>query len=168
MTALSLAEAKQHLGLSSNEVDSTLLAVLKAAEAAIAVRCGDLEPVQRTEVVRAVNGTLILRGPLVSVDSVTLNDVAQTVPTLTATETAAGIVCGSWSGDYVVTYTAGRSTLPEDLKMGVKELVAHLWATTQRSSSDRRGRETPEDGSAYLFPRRVEQWIAPYVIPGIA
>lgn len=169
MPVLSVAAAKQHLGLSGTTSDPALEAVIAAAEKAIAVRCGFLEPTDRTDVVEAHHGPLALRAPVVSVTSITPeNGSAVDVPTLTTAAKDAGTVPGTFYGTYTVVYVSGRASVPADLLMGVKELVAHLWNTTQRSAADRRGRnDQPPTGSSYVFPNRVEQWIAPYVQAGI-
>lgn len=144
-------------------------AIVAAAERAISGRCGDLEPTTHTEVVTGNGGPLILRPPVISITSITLDGAAQTVPTVSAAGLSAGIVPGSWTGDYTVVYVSGRTLCPPDLLMGVKELVRHLWDTTRRSAADRRGQEAAAPpASTFVFPHRVEQWIAPYVWVSLA
>lgn len=169
MAVLSVAQAKQHLGLTDPTVDPTVEAVVAAAEAAIARRCGDLEPTERTEVVTADGGPLIVRGPVISFTSVSKDAGAVAFDPVTVPMLDAGVLPGCFRGDYTVTYTSGRATVPADLLMGVKELVAHLWNTTQRSAADRRGRNSEQQpaGTSYLLPYRVEQWIAPYSRPAV-
>lgn len=165
MAVLSVAEAKRHLGLTDPAVDPAVEAVVAAAEAAIARRCGDLEPTPRTELVTADGGPLIVRGPVVSFTSVSKDGSAVTIDPATAPMLDIGVIPGSFRGDFTVTYTSGRTTVPPDLLMGIKELVAHLWNTTQRSAAERRGRNAEQPGPtgmSYLLPYRVEQWIAPY------
>lgn len=173
MAVLSVAEAREHLSLSpSAGVDEALGAVIDAAERAIAARCGDLEPTSRTAVVEAECGPLVVvRKPILELTSITSDSgTAQTLPTaLTDAQKAAGVIPGNWYGTFTVVYVSGRSYAPVDLLMGIKELTAHLWATNQRSAADRRGREQQQQpGAAYVFPYRVEQWIAPYMQAGIA
>lgn len=168
MTVLSVAEAKRHLGLQDASVDAAVEAVIVAAEAAITARCGPLEPTTYTETLTGTGGTLTVRSPLLSVTTVNGNALTNA---LTPSMLAAGVIPGTHRGDVAVVYVAGRTTVPADLLMGIKELVAHLWNTTQRSAADRRGRQDATQqaltGTSYLFPYRVEQWIAPYVLAGI-
>lgn len=174
MSVLSDSDAYQWLfgsapGVSDDDVLAEVATVVAAAERAIAGRCGDLEPTTITDVVTGNGGPLVLRPPVVSVTSITLDGAVQTVPTMSAAGLSAGVIPGSWTGDYTVVYVSGRTTCPPDLLMGVKELVRHLWDTTRRSAADRRGREaTAAPASTFVFPHRVEQWIAPYVWVSLA
>ena len=105
-----------------------------------------------------------------------LGEAALTVDDYLVTE--GGIVepeAGGWFGSrwYDVVYQAGRATVPDDLRMGVLEMLRHLWDTQRAGGSRRVGSGSSDStantipGAAYLFPFRVEQLIAPHVQVGI-
>lgn len=68
-----------------------------------------------------------------------------------------------------VTYVSGYAAVPPDLSQACLLLVKHLWET-QRGPSSRPGTGGQSEtlGSTYSFPRRVEEILAPYSVPGIA
>lgn len=174
MSALSLKDAQRHLNLTTATSDSELQSMVDAAEAAIAERVGPLEPVNTTARVRG--GSKLLRlpiAPAVSLTSVT--GVSGTVVTVADLylETMRAVVThdSAWTFTelaYDVTYVAGRATCPDDLLLAVKELVRHMWET-QRGGSARPGSRSSETmsntlpGSAYTFPIRVTELMAPHV-----
>lgn len=178
MSVLTLAAAKTHLNITSTTHDTELGAFITAAEAAITVRCGPLESMAVTERVTVASGQLALsRPPVVSLVSVTpVGGSALTLGDLYL-DGRAGVVTGNVSsipsGDYDVTYNAGRVTCPDDLLLAVKELVRHLW-DTQRGPTRRPGSTASEltsntlPGAAYLLPFRVSELIAPHMQPGFA
>lgn len=174
MAALTVPVAKVHLNIKTGDNDGEIEAVIAAAEVAIAERVGPLAP---TAVTVRVRGCLLaLRLPVTPAISLTsVTPVGGTALTLSDLylDADAGLVTYN-SGDgfaeafYDVVYQAGRAVCPDDLLMAVKELVRHMWAT-QRGGSQRPGSQ-PSDalsnslpGSAYTFPFRVEQLIAPHL-----
>ena len=85
---------------------------------------------------------------------------------------AAGIAVCFYQGvrNVHVTYTAGLSSVPEDIKQAIKLLVKHLW-TTQRGGGRRPGAGGGDDTTnmtAYSWPWRVDEIARSYYIPGIA
>lgn len=65
-----------------------------------------------------------------------------------------------------VVYTAGYVSAPDDVKLAIKLLTLHGWET-------QRGDLPPSDdgyvqGTTYSWPRRVEEILAGYKVPGIA
>lgn len=172
MAAVTLVEVKAHLNISTTTQDDELAEFIARAEAAIAAKCGPLEPTAKTSRVRGGSSILALPSwPVLSLTSITpLGEPALTVADYVVT--TGGIVEPAVGGSfpsrwYDVAYQAGRDTLPEDLRLGILELVRHLWQT-QRGGSVRPGSRPSEGtantipGAAYLFPFRVEQLIAPY------
>lgn len=173
MSVLALPVAKIHLNITGDGVDEELQEVIDSAEASIAELCGPLTSVEKTERVRGGCRGLVLRHtPVVSITSVTpvggsaYADVSDAVLDV---DLSAGVI--EWnsgalwpSGRYDVVYQAGRSSVPEDLMMGVKELVRHLWAP-QRGAHTRRPGTAPDepaqDGS--LIPARVLRRIRPHI-----
>jgi hypothetical protein len=71
-------------------------------------------------------------------------------------------------GNVSVTYTAGRTYIPADLRQAVLELVRHLW-TTQRGQQGRsRSGDDYTPGQGFSLPNRVIELLAPYELPGLA
>jgi uncharacterized phiE125 gp8 family phage protein len=67
-----------------------------------------------------------------------------------------------------VVYTAGYATAPEDIKLAVKLLVAHMWET-QRGGAKRPGTGAdPTPLTGFMWPHRVEEIANGYIVPGIA
>lgn len=67
-----------------------------------------------------------------------------------------------------ISYVAGYTTVPADIKQAAKLLVKHLWET-QRGASVKRGTgPVLSDGTGSAFPQRVQEILAVYTIPGIA
>lgn len=178
MSVLTLAQAKTHLNIGTAAQDAELQTFIDAAEAAIAEKCGPLTSVAYTERVRGGGRALVLRNtPVVSLTSVTPVGGSALDLTLLDLDTSAGVV--EWdsgatftTGRYDVVYQAGRSSVPSDLLMGVKELVRHTWAASQRGptrrpgSADSDGLANTLPGSTYLFVYRVQEYINPHVQVG--
>ncbi len=176
MSVLTLAQAKTHLNISVTTHDTELQTVIDSAEAAIAQKCGPLASTSTTSRVQGESCSLVLPvPPVISLTSVT--PVGGSALTLGDLLVAPGGVVeyasgGSFSESwYDVVYAAGRATCPADLLFAVKELVRHVWQT-QRGPSGRPGSSASSEasnslpGSAYMFPFRVAQLIAPYEQPG--
>lgn len=184
MTVLTVPEAKTHLNITAGDQDDEIQSFIEAAEAAIAQRCGPLEPTVVTSRVNSVGGYLTLpQYPVVSLTSITpqggtalvLDSIVTDMPTGVigysyASETSAG---GFNTMAHTVVYVAGRTTCPPDLLMAVKELVKAMWAG-QRGGSKRPGTGGGDSysntlpGSAYSFPFNVERLIAPHERIGFA
>jgi len=174
MSALTLADAKTYLNISAATYDTELQTFIDAAEAAIAQRVGPLTPASVTKRVPGYAWNLHLPVyPAVSLTSVT--PVGGSALTLSDLHLEPDIGAVSYNGGsffsspaYDVVYSAGRSPVPADLLMAVKELLRHLWAS-QRGGGPRPGPTTDVQGSAYLMPYRVLELIAPYqLLPGLA
>lgn len=178
MAVLSLTDAKIHLNITVATFDAELTAFIAAAESAIGKKVGPLEAVARTVRVRPVGRALIVRPPLATLTSVTdSSGVALTVANLHFA-TASGVITYSdgqsftarW---YDVVHTHGWASCPSDLVLAVKELVRHLF-DTQRGPARRPGSTASDTvantvpGAPYVFPFRVTQLLAPYVLPGSA
>lgn len=179
MSVVSVPEVKTHLNLTVATHDVELQTFIDSAEGAISERVGPLAPTATTARVRGGGAALVLPvSPAVSLTSVTPADSTALTLADLHLDTGAGLVTYN-SGSafsaryYTVVYSAGRATSPADLKLAVKELVRHLWAT-QRGTTARPGSRESESasntlpGAAYAFPFRVEQLIAPHEQPGFA
>ena len=164
-TVLPLPDVKAYLGITGQAQDVDLMATRDAACAAVAGRVGPLEPSAVTQRCRGGGAALVLSTlPVIAVTSVTARSGG--VVASDWDDLAAGLLYGTWCEAYYdVVYQAGYVTLPADLRQGLKELVRHLWST-QRTKDRRTVDDLP--GSAYAWPTRVEQLVAPYAIPGFA
>lgn len=157
-----------HLRIASSSVavdDGVLLSTVLAAEGVVAQRCGPLVPTSVTSVVSGGPVLALPRMPLISVESAT-GDGGTVTTGFTVTDPRGGLAknlalsARTWS----VTYTAGWATVPDDLRLGVLELVRHLWRPQLGSMA----RQVEEAGPGYLIPNRVTELLAPYTMPGFA
>lgn len=172
MSVTTLVEAKAYLNLSTTQHDTEVQLFIDRAEALVAERCGPLVAAPRSGRYTAGSGGLALPVyPIRSLTSVTPvgGGTALTVGDLYPND--AGVVemdDGSDfpAGRYDVAWTAGHAadaaTVPADLKLGVLELIRHLWDTQRGASRTRTDAGTP--GAAYIFPYRVEQALAPFTM----
>lgn len=177
MSVLTLAQGKAHLNITVATYDTEVQEFIDAAEAAIAKRVGPLASTSTTSRVAGGCSLSLPVTPVISLTSVTpVNGSALTVADLHVE--ANGDVTyntgGSFtSASYDVVYAAGRASVPADLLMAVKELLRHMWTTQRGSGSGRPGSPFAESlantvpGSAYTFPIRVEQLVAPYLQVGV-
>ncbi len=173
MSTLTVAQAKAHLSISGSTYDVDLQSVIDAAEAVISKRCGPLTSTAVTTRIAGGDDLVLPIIPALALTSVTpVDGTALTLGDLYL-DTDAGIVTYN-SGScftaryYTVVYNAGRSSVPNDLLLGVKELVRHLWQTrrgpTRRpGSSDGETMSNSLPGSAYVLPFRVSELIAPHI-----
>lgn len=179
MAVLSTPDAKTYLGITVSTHDDTLEGIIAAAEAAIAQKCGPLEPVARTVRVSAGSASmLVLPAPIVEITLVADADGNVVDATDLYVDQEAGLLSfsdGQWftARWYDVTYEQGREPCPADLLLAVKELVRHLWES-QRGSVRRPGSTVGEatantiPGAAYMMPFRVSELIAPHLRPSVA
>lgn len=178
MSALALEDAKAHLNVTQNGNDAEIMRVVASAEAAISRLVGPLEPTGLTvRVPGGVSLALPVR-PAISLTSVTpVAGSALTLSDLYLNTTAATVSYAlGWRFSavaYDVVYQAGRTDVPDDLLLAVKELVRHMWES-QRGGSQRPGSRSPEalsntlPGAAYTFPIRVTELLAPHMSLGFA
>lgn len=178
MSTVKLDEVKKHLNITRDDNAGELQAMLDTAEAAIEARVGPLGQVEHTQRVTGNSAVVLNVMPVVSVASVTpAGGTAYDLATLEVDLAAGtiwrggGVIFGS--GNLDIVYTAGRASLPADLRLAVLELVRHFW-DTQRGPTRRPG-STASDaaantipGAAYIFPFRVEQLLLPHTQLGFA
>lgn len=175
MSVVTLAEAKTHLNITASTSDAELQEFITRAEAAVTSRCGPLTATPTTSRVRGGAPLLALPvAPVITLTSITpVGGSALTVGDYLVTPGGnVEALAGGWFSDrwYDVVYSAGRATLPADLKLGVLELVRHLWDTQRGGTSSGRPGSAMSDavantlpGAAYLYPFRVEQLLTPYI-----
>lgn len=157
MSVLPLADAKEHLNITSATHDAELQKHIVAAEALIGRRCGPLEGSAKTKRVTG-GGRLALPlpiSPVISLTTVTGYSVGSVNLADLYLNQDAGVVTynsGTPFTDryYDISYQAGRLIVEGDLLQGVKEMVRHLWES-QRGGSFRPGQ--PEmDHTANTVP----------------
>lgn len=176
MPAVTLAELKPHLtqGASTAHLDgqeAELQSILDAAEQHVERMVGPLTVTSVADEVHTGPGPLLLRRyPVVSVTSATSGGAVVSDLDLDA---GAGLLYGtfSWAHRSVkVSYTAGRSVVPADLKMAVLIIAAHLWQTQRvpGRSPGMAGSETDGAPRGFAIPNRAVELMAPYMLSGIA
>lgn len=176
---VSLDDAKQHLNITVSTTDDELSAFVVRAQSAVEARVGPLTPNTYTRRLgrdlTSVNALVLPVTPVISLTSVT-SVIGLNVATTNLTVSTSGVVTGiygwSFAGAYDVVWVAGRASIPGDLYLAVLEMLRHLWST-QRGGASRANRvgdslanTVPE--SAYSWPFRVQQLLAPYEQPGFA
>lgn len=177
MAVLIVGDARDYLNIAGVETDAKIQDTIDAAQAAIEVKVGPLEPTVKTARVRGGNASLILPDyPVISVESITPSDTS-TFDLADLYVDATGVLSNIdgysvfTAAAYDVEYTAGRATCPGDLRRAVLELTRHLWQPQRGPRSGVNQSESAGDtvpGAAYLFPFRVEQLIAPHISPRVS
>lgn len=169
--AASLADLKAHLNMTeagdSAGRDQELTMMLGAATRMVEKRCGPVSVKTFTEYFDHPS-IILSHQPVIEVISVTPSggvDVAGT-EAVRRLNTAAGVVdlARAWCGG-TITYTAGRTEVPENLKTATLIIAAHLWET-QRGATARPGMGGGElaeavPGRGYALPNAAEELIAP-------
>lgn len=163
MSVVPLEDVKAHLNLRTFDNDDEIAFFIDAAESAIAKRLGSLSP-------RVVTRRLYRSGPVsILPDRYIIGDVdggsyyAGTLEWDSATP----------YGWVDVTYTVGFDPLPADIKLGVMEMVRHLWSTQRGNATNGGARAdmlgvageptTAAGMAAYSLPNRVKELLAPYM-----
>lgn len=176
MSAVTLADVKTHMNMDSAVNDTELQRFIDVAETAIGTRTGPLTPVSVVEKHNGGGQVLVLRRPrAVSLTSITYADGSTSTLSDYDLDPDTAIIywnantLGRFPGcgrNVVVTYQAGFASLPADLVHAVKELVRHLWET-QRPNRLLRGASVDDlvPGAFSSWPIRVQELVAPYVVP---
>jgi len=163
MSVVTRDEAKTHLNITSTTYDTELQTFLDRVEAAIAKRVGPLTSTTKTDRVRGLDSVLFLRyPPVISLTSVTaiegtVVDIDQLTPTV------GGRV--EWkafgyfpSRFYDVVYQSGWATVPDDLKLGVLEILRRYWGSSQRGQG-RQGSRLDEPQLAQLIDSLTQPFV---------
>jgi uncharacterized phiE125 gp8 family phage protein len=175
VTIVALADCKEHLRISGTGDDDKLRRMLVTATSMCEKRTGRWRRATVTETHDGGRSQLLLREPnIVSITTVTESGTALTAGDYVL-DRAAGLLtrgsstspsCWAWGIQNVaVAMVAGPDdqVIPDDIQLGVKELVRHLWDT------QRGGMELPAGGAesgfgdfgvnTFSIPRRVlELW----------
>jgi hypothetical protein len=140
MGVLTLPEIKEHLNITVSTFDAELTSFGTRAEAAVASRCGPLASTPVTTKLRGFSPVLRPQvTPILSLTSITPTggsaltlslfvtpEVGLRGPQVVEWLAPGGIFNAAW---YDVVYNAGRSTLPEDLRLAALEGVRYFWQT---------------------------------------
>lgn len=161
---ITLDELKAHLNKTTDVDDVELETFRAAAEGHVEDLVG---PVVWRSVAQTSRGcSLVLHTlPVVSVDTVDGVDLAETGCTA---DLEAGIVEGLPVGVRVpVTYTAGRTSCPESVRLAALIIAKHLWETQRGRASNRAGNATEGEQkvpSGYLIPHRAAALLSPHML----
>jgi hypothetical protein len=173
---VSLADVKQHMRKTGAGDDAQLGGFISAACQMIVDRIGVVSPTAATHTV--YHGHLRMRiileqNPVISITTVVALPDGTTVPPADPDNNVDGWVLDSgpgvlthtsrWPGRQLrVTYRAGRSPLPGNIRLAALELASHLWRSSQLNTSGRRPSLSGEDGvimrgESYALPYRVRE-----------
>jgi hypothetical protein len=169
MSALSLSLAKAHLNITVPTYDTEIQAVIDAAESILANSVGPLTTLSaRTDRVAGGWKLVLPLAPVVSVTSITSTDGATADLSSLTINLAAGVIYYSdnvtrfWQGVYDVAYIPGRATVPADLLLAIKKMVAHLWKDQQGGGTRPGTGLDTQQAPGYLMPYPVQELIEPY------
>lgn len=176
---ISLALAKDRLGITDTSNDAEIRTFLDVATALVERKTGRLY--RRTGVVDALipNGPVLrlTKNPVLSITS-----VVEAGETLTATDylldprgllyRVSGTAARHWDGSLAqrvqASYTVGSTAVPAIIEQAVVETLRHLWQTQRGAGDTRRpfGGDDYAPGSTFSMPRRVEELLADISDPG--
>lgn len=177
---LSLDDAKQHLNIpaATTTYDAELEVYVAATTGSVE---GIIGPVGRrtvTETVYPSSGVLLLSTtPVLSLTSVTpYAGTALTVGSLVLSPNSGVVYPGTygsfWASSYVVVYTVGRASVPAEVNLAARIILAHLWET-QRGPAEL-PLAAPDEGGlvagfGFAIPNRAKELLAAYrLAPAVA
>lgn len=163
-------KAQANVPLTDASHDAELTRFQLAAQEHVESLVGPVVPRAVTETARASGGMVILsRPPVVSVESLTSNGQAVTYTLNSGAGLLTGVTAG---GELSVSYTAGRSPIPEAIRVAALIIAEHLWKTQLGNVPSALPTEeftTAPFGLGYAIPNRAIELLAPYLLaPGIA
>lgn len=167
---ITLAEVKQHCNIAASNTanDVELERFRSAAQEHVESLVGPvLWRVVVGETVHAHGGVVVLPlAPVVSVESLTSSGVAVTY----ALRKAAGLLLNvRASGDLALSFTAGRTSCPDAIRVAALIVAEHLWRT-QLGNQPTTGVYPSEDeltvssGQGYAIPNRALELLRPYML----
>lgn len=169
---ISLADAKSHLKkrITDTADDAKLQGIILAATSMIEDRMGHVVPLLLTETIRPFRGVAVLHDrPVIEVLIVTSGLSGDTeLPAEDAGTpgwvcSAEGVLILGASAPAVgrAIYRVGRQPIPHHFRLAAKELVAHLWRTSQLNSDGGRpqlqGDVQVDPSSNFALPYNVRQ-----------
>lgn len=189
MSIASLAEAKDYLNIPIGDPthDAELQRFVDAADPVVEDIVGPVNQATFDEFYDGGRSWIVLRrNPVISIQAVT-EYAGATPTTLTVAATPAVITSSSYVFDpdgilYRVTaagsshfsagannirvqYTAGRTVVPPNIKLGALELIRHLYQSTQQGGRPQFGgaaEDLPWAPAGFAVPTRVIELLAPY------
>jgi uncharacterized phiE125 gp8 family phage protein len=180
---LSLADAKQHLNITSTRDDDEVRFWTNTATRAVEFYTGPVITRTFTELhrVQDVAALALLKTPVVevtAVEQVRPGGVAYDVQDLTL-DGMTGVLArydgGRLSGPLQITYTAGRTMVPENITAAARIILEHLWRTQRPNRGGLAGGgedyavSEPIPGLGYAVPNRALQLLEPDRLPpGVA
>lgn len=173
---ITLAEAKEYLRFERTTNDAKLQKFIDQTVAEAEARLGPLTPVVRTERHNGGSDTIVLREPrAVALISVAFADGSSPDLSTFDLDPESGVVYRTYgqpcfpygSRSVTVTYKAGWSPVPPDVKEGLLELLRFNWETQQGSNQGARPgfseQEDVQQQQPWEWPPRTQQLLAPYV-----
>lgn len=172
---VSLADVKRHMNKTSANDDQEMAGFISAACQMIVERIGPVSPVSTSKTIwrRHIRRAVILDlRPVIEVASVTADGVA--IPQADPDTGTDGWELNAKSGVLThsrrwppaeclhITYRAGRTPVPGNIRLAALELCAHLWRASQQNfGGGRPGLPGADDvvmpGAAYALPIRVRE-----------
>ena len=177
---VSLADAKDHLNITSTTGDEELRRFIGVASAACENYTG--RTWRRTTYTETLDGgsaaVVLAHPPVLSVTTVTENGATvaasgYSVSTTGVVARVSGYGLTSWYPGYrnvSVTYVAGAAVVPDSITHGVLEMVRHLWSS-QRGASLPLSVSASDEWSpadSFSIPRRVQELWEPHRLSGVA
>jgi hypothetical protein len=167
---MSMAEARAHLNLTDTTDDEELRSWLETVTRVVESQVGEVVAKSFTERHRAGRSLWLRHRPVISITSIGpwLTSGTTYAPTdVRATESgrvellSGGCFTG---GPFAVTYLAGRTALPANIRDAAKIIVKHLWETQRGASA--LPLQAADDtgfipGFAFAVPNRAIELLAP-------
>lgn len=168
---ITLDEAKPHLNIPPTEPvdDAEITAAISAVTFIVESKVGAVISRSVTEsVVFCGKAQALTVGPVLSLTSVTNVASGQVVTGFTVTPGAVLRMTDDSplpAGRHTVVYTAGRTTVPENIKWAAKEILRHLWKTQRGGGLPLQGSEDEgfaATGAGFLIPYRAQAALEPH------
>jgi len=165
---ISVDEVKRQANIKTSTSDEEVDLIRGAAQDLVEQLIGPVLWRTVTETVAASrDGVVALRNfPIVSLTSLTSSGTSVT-STLNST---GGMLTGiTVYGDLTATYVAGRTSVPDAVRMAALIIAAHLWETQRGASpspipTDDFGSSQPF-GVGFAIPNRAMELLSPYLLP---
>lgn len=173
-----LTDVRAHLNITTDTHDAELVGFIDAAVEWVTARVGPVIALEVTEIARpGCDGVLWLDYPVLSLTSVVgaygssaVHDVATV--TAASPELAAGKVWlgpGTATGSLLVTYQAGRDTVPALIRSAVLDYIRWDWMSQRGSSPLPLSAAEEFVAVPGTVPYRIAQKLEPYALgPAVA
>jgi hypothetical protein len=148
-SVVSLAETRDYLAISDTRNDEKIRGVMAGATrlaerivGTLVIRqfTDEIIPGEFRDVMRLLHGPLVSTASVTSVSSVWNGGPVWQNSDLIVNPAAATLRLQSflpfWFGPWKATYTGGRTEIPDDVILGVKEIIWDLWATQRGNLTD--------------------------------